>query len=76
MLETHQPLEKENGKDATDATILNENSFNTVATNLHNGRNIFYWTITEGSCASDDSIIVTVFANPDDADAGPDQEIF
>ncbi len=54
-----------------DAVITNPTDAETEVTNLDEGENIFIYTITNGSCVSTDTIIITsdVFM---EADAGPD----
>jgi len=54
--------------------FTNDTLYNTTVSNLDVGANTFTWTITNGSCTSDDEVVVTYY-EPPDVDAGPDQEV-
>lgn len=48
---------------------------NTTATKLTEGKNLFIWTITLGSCSSSDSLLIDVSIPPSKALAGNDQNV-
>ncbi|NJL11764.1 MAG: T9SS type B sorting domain-containing protein [Microscillaceae bacterium] len=61
---------------AGSGTIVNPNSPTTTITNLGTGDNIFTWTVSNGICpAASSTVIISRFANPTPANAGPDQTI-
>lgn len=60
------------------ATIVNPNAPTTLVANLPVGNNVFYWTLSNGTCSniSFDSLIVVVAPiDIDSADAGVDQNL-
>jgi gliding motility-associated-like protein len=60
------------------ATIANPNAANTLITNVPVGLNVFYWTLSNATCAnlSMDSVVIQVIpASTDVANAGLDQTL-
>lgn len=60
------------------ATIANPNAANTLISNIPVGLNIFYWTLSNATCAnlSMDSVVIQVIpTSPDIANAGVDQSL-
>jgi gliding motility-associated-like protein len=60
------------------ATIANPNAANTLITNIPVGLNVFYWTLSNATCAnlSIDSVLIEIVpASPDVAEAGDDQNL-
>jgi gliding motility-associated-like protein len=53
--------------------VESENSPTTVVNSLGEGENIFEWRITNSCGTTSDSVTITSFSNPVQADAGPDQ---
>lgn len=54
-------------------TFADPTSPTTVVTNLNNGTNVLYWTITNGSCVLTDIVVITNYI-PETAIAGSDQQ--
>jgi len=55
------------------ATISAPNNPNSLMLGLIPGTYTFKWTITTTGCISEDTVLVTIYANPSTAEAGPNQ---
>ncbi|MFC4479175.1 PKD domain-containing protein [Flavobacterium chungangensis] len=55
------------------ATISAPNNPNSLMLGLIPGAYTFKWTITTTGCISEDTVLVTIYANPSTAEAGPNQ---
>lgn len=55
------------------ATISAANNPNSLMLGLIAGTYTFKWTITTTGCISEDTVLVTIYANPSTAEAGPNQ---
>lgn len=55
--------------------IDNSNSHVTPISNLSPGTSIFMWSISSGGCTLEEEVSITVYEEPSNANAGPDQEV-